>query len=190
MLRASAAALGVHQVRDLGYADSGHGPILSPDPPDRPGFGRADLHEAAARLGGMIREEHADVLLSYDSQGGYGHSDRVKVHQVGALAAEMTGTRILEVALRRDLVAVVSDPARLPGLTLRYDLRVVRSSYSPPSAITHRANCGRASIGSFDLPFGRVAVVAAPFGNTLVLRDLPEGHHCTVGKGKQPERSS
>jgi LmbE family N-acetylglucosaminyl deacetylase len=30
MLRASAAALGVQQVRHLGYADSGHGPILFP----------------------------------------------------------------------------------------------------------------------------------------------------------------
>ena len=35
MLRASAAALGVHQVRHLGYADSGSGPILFTDPPDR-----------------------------------------------------------------------------------------------------------------------------------------------------------
>jgi LmbE family N-acetylglucosaminyl deacetylase len=41
----------------------------------------------------MIREEHADVLLSYDPQGGYSHPDHVKVHQVGALAAQMTGTR-------------------------------------------------------------------------------------------------
>jgi len=33
VLRASASALGVHQVWHLGYADSGHGPILLPDPP-------------------------------------------------------------------------------------------------------------------------------------------------------------
>jgi len=64
MLRASAAALGVCQVRHLGYADSGHGPILFPDPPDRARFVRADLDEAAARLASLIREEHADVLVA------------------------------------------------------------------------------------------------------------------------------
>jgi LmbE family N-acetylglucosaminyl deacetylase len=41
-LRASAAVLGVHRVEHLGYADSGHGAILYPDPPDRRRFVRAD----------------------------------------------------------------------------------------------------------------------------------------------------
>jgi LmbE family N-acetylglucosaminyl deacetylase len=143
MLRASAAELGVHQVRHLGYADSGHGPILFPDPPDRPRFVRADLHEAAARLASMIREHDADVLLSYDPQGGYGHPDHVKVHQVGALAAKMSGTRILEATLPREPVAVLFYPARLLRLTVRYDPQVVRRSYSPRSAITHRVNVRR-----------------------------------------------
>ena len=143
MLRASAAALGVHQVRHLGYADSGHGPILFPDPPDRPRFVRADVGEAAARLASMIGEEHADVLLSYDPQGGYGHPDHVKVHQVGALAAAKTGTRILEATLPRELVALLFYPARLLRLTVRYDPEVVRGSYTPRSEITHRVNVHR-----------------------------------------------
>ncbi len=142
-LRASAAALGVHQVRHLGYADSGHGPVLFPDPPDRARFVRADPDEAAARLASMIREEHADVLLSYDPQGGYGHPDHVKVHRVGALAATMTGTRILEATLPRELVALLFYPARLLRLAVRYDPQVVRSSYTARSAITHRVNVRR-----------------------------------------------
>ena len=100
-LRASAAALGACRVEHLGYADSGHGPVLYPDPPDRVRFVRADLDEAAGRLASLIRDEGADVVLSYDARGGYGHPDHVKVHQVGARAAEMTGTRILEATLPR-----------------------------------------------------------------------------------------
>jgi LmbE family N-acetylglucosaminyl deacetylase len=143
MLRVSAAALGVHEVRHLGYADSGAGPILFPDPPDRVRFVRADLQEAAARLAALIREHDADVLLSYDAQGGYGHPDHVKVHLVGALAAKMTGTRILEATLPRELVVRLFYPARLLRLTVRYDPQVVRRSYSARSAITHRVNVRR-----------------------------------------------
>ena len=143
MLRASASALGVHEVRHLGYADSGHGPVLFPDPPDRARFVRADLEEAAARLANLIREEHADVLLSYDRQGGYGHPDHIKVHQVGALAAQMTRTRVLEATLPRELVALLFYPMRLLRLTVRFDPHVIRGSYSPRSAITHRVNVRR-----------------------------------------------
>ena len=82
--RASAAILGVARAEHLGYADSGHGPVLYPDPPGRVRFARADLDEAAGRLAAILREEQADLLLSYDPGGGYGHRDHVKVHAVGA----------------------------------------------------------------------------------------------------------
>ena len=63
--------------------------------PTRPGrvrFVRADPEEAAERLAAILREEQADVLLTYDANGGYGHRDHVKVHEVGARAAEIAGT--------------------------------------------------------------------------------------------------
>src|ERR1700728_2616549 len=81
--RASARILGAARTEDLGYADSGHGPVLYPDPPGKVRFARADLAAAAAKLADLIREEQADVLLSYDPRGGNGHRDHVKVHQVG-----------------------------------------------------------------------------------------------------------
>jgi LmbE family N-acetylglucosaminyl deacetylase len=64
-LRASAAQLGAARVVHLGYADSGHGPVLFPDPPDRPRFVRADPGEAAAKLAALIQDERAD--LRYDA---------------------------------------------------------------------------------------------------------------------------
>ena len=104
-LRASARALGVARVEHLGYADSGLGPQTLPDPPGRVRFVRADVEEAAERLAAILREEHADVLLTYDPNGGYGHPDHVKVHQVGARAAELAGTpRVLQATVPRDTI--------------------------------------------------------------------------------------
>ncbi|ONH24179.1 PIG-L deacetylase family protein [Pseudofrankia asymbiotica] len=104
-LDASAAALGAARVVYLGYADSGHGPLFFPDPADRQRFARADLDEAAGRLADLLREEKASVLLSYDARGGYGHRDHVRVHEVGARAADLAGgVRVLEATLPRETV--------------------------------------------------------------------------------------
>lgn len=49
-LRKSAAILGAARVEDLGYANSGHGPLLYDDPPGRQRFVRADLDEPVCLL--------------------------------------------------------------------------------------------------------------------------------------------
>ncbi|MEU2711447.1 PIG-L family deacetylase [Streptomyces sp. NPDC007205] len=54
-LRAAAAALGVQRVVHPGYADSGHGAILYPYPPDRARFVRADTEEATMPRDGVAR---------------------------------------------------------------------------------------------------------------------------------------
>ncbi|KAA2266580.1 PIG-L family deacetylase [Solihabitans fulvus] len=138
-LRASAAALGVARVVHLGYADSGHGPVLYPDPPDRTRFARATVEDAAARLADLLREERVEVLLSYDPMGGYGHRDHVRVHRVGAMAAELAGTpRVLEATMPREPVVRLFAVLRFLRLPLRYDPAVIRSAYSARAAITHR----------------------------------------------------
>jgi predicted enzyme related to lactoylglutathione lyase len=43
---------------------------------------------------------------------------------------------------------------------------------------------GRVLTGPFDIPVGRVAVVADPFGNTLILLDLSKGRYVTDGAGQ------
>ncbi len=143
-LGASAAALGVARVVHLGYADSGHGPLLYPDPPDRMRFARVATDEAAAVLADLLREERAEVLLSYDPRGGYGHRDHVKVHEVGARAAEMAGTvRVLEATLPREPIARVLRVLRFLRLPLRYDPQAISAAYTPRSVITHRIDVRR-----------------------------------------------
>jgi LmbE family N-acetylglucosaminyl deacetylase len=138
-LEAAAAILGVARVIYLGYADSGHGPILYPDPPDRVRFARADSDEAAQRLAGFLREEAADVLISYDAYGGYGHRDHVKVHEVGKRAADLTGVRVLEATLPRERVARALILARLLRLRV-FDESVLSRLFTPRASITHQVN--------------------------------------------------
>jgi LmbE family N-acetylglucosaminyl deacetylase len=140
-LRASAETLGAARVAHLGYADSGHGPVLYADPPGRTRFARADVEEAADRLAGIIREEQAGLLLSYDASGGYGHRDHVKVHEAGARAAQLAGNvRILEATWPREVYAWVYLAAWLSRLVVRQRPRASRMSGTPRAAITHRIN--------------------------------------------------
>ncbi|MFC5744134.1 PIG-L deacetylase family protein [Actinomadura rugatobispora] len=143
-LRASAAILGAERVVHLGYADSGHGPIFYPDPPDRVRFARADTEEAAGRLAAILREENAALLLSYDANGGYGHRDHVKVHEVGRRAAELAGVpRVLEATMPRDFAERMLALARFLRIPVRYDPADLRNTFSPSSAITHRIDVRR-----------------------------------------------
>ncbi|MCU1648224.1 MAG: N-acetyl-D-myo-inositol-2-amino-2-deoxy-alpha-D-glucopyranosidedeacetylase [Nocardia sp.] len=138
-LQASADVLGVSRVAYLGYADSGHGPILYPDPPGRMRFTRADLGEATRRLAAILDEERPEVLLSYDRHGGYGHRDHVRVHEVGTGAAHAAGVaRVLDATLPQEFLRKLTTPVRL----LRYDVAAIRDGYTPRAHITHRIDVG------------------------------------------------
>lgn len=142
-LRASAAILGADKALHLGYADSGQGPVLFEDPPGRTRFARADVGEAAEKLAALLTEQQADLLLSYDPQGGYGHRDHVRVHQVGARAAELTGVRVVEATVPRELAARFARLLLLSRLVSRHRVAEMRGYGMPRSAITHRVDVRR-----------------------------------------------
>jgi len=143
-LRVSATRLGVARVVHLGYADSGHGPVLYPDPPGQVRFARADPGEAAGKLAALLREEGADLLLSYDPQGQYGHRDHVMVHRVGARAASLAGpVRVLEGTAPRETIRRLFAPVRGLRLVVRHDMAAMRAGFTPRSAITHRVDVRR-----------------------------------------------
>jgi LmbE family N-acetylglucosaminyl deacetylase len=97
----SAEILGVQRVEFLGYHDSGM--IGTPENDLPEAFWQAPVDEAAERLAEILREEAADVLTAYDSDGSYGHPDHIQVHRVGLRAAELAGTpRFFEATMNRD----------------------------------------------------------------------------------------
>jgi LmbE family N-acetylglucosaminyl deacetylase len=141
--RASVAVLGADKALHLGYADSGHGSPLLDDPPGRIRFVRADVEEAAGKLAAILEEEQADLLISYDAQGGYGHRDHVQVHRVGARAAELTGIRVVEATIPRELVARAALPLVTLRLVRRHRLTEMQHYGTPKSAITQRIDVRR-----------------------------------------------
>lgn len=115
---ASAEALGVDRIDDLGYRDSGMTGWEGNGHPDS--FWRADVDEAATRLAVILRDEGADVLTIYDWHGGYGHPDHIQVHRVGKraaeiAAAELPGLRVLESTMNRDEMRRGIEMARQMG---------------------------------------------------------------------------
>lgn len=141
--RASAAILGAGKAVHLGYADSGHGPVLFDDPPGRTRFARADVEEAARKLATLLTEENADLLFSYDANGGYGHRDHIQVHKVGARAAELTGVRVLEATVPRELIARLAWVLLALRLVKRTRFAELQRFGRTRRAITHRVSVRR-----------------------------------------------
>lgn len=131
-LHRSAAAIGCAKVLELNYPDSGiHN--------ENNGFASLDVEGPALRLAKILNDERADVLTSYDRNGGYGHPDHIQVHRVGKRAAELAGTPVL-------LEATVDRTALIRALWLLNKLKLAPSDFAPErlaaayterSAITH-----------------------------------------------------
>ena len=97
----SAEILGVQRVVWLGYQDSGMTGWEQNSHPDS--FSSAPLDEAAEKVATVLREEAADVLVTYDWHGNYGHPDHIKVHHVGHKAAALAATpTVFEATMNRD----------------------------------------------------------------------------------------
>jgi len=114
----SAEILGVQRVEWLGYTDSGM--MGTPENELLGSFWTADLDGAAERLSAILRDEEADILTIYDSDGNYGHPDHIQVHRVGLRAAELAGTpHVFEGTINRDHIKramlAAAEAGDLPG---------------------------------------------------------------------------
>jgi N-acetyl-1-D-myo-inositol-2-amino-2-deoxy-alpha-D-glucopyranoside deacetylase len=83
-LRAACTALGVADQRFLGgigrWRDSG---MAGTPANERPrAFVNGSLEEQAAALAEILAEVRPQVVVSYDPNGGYGHPDHIRAHQV------------------------------------------------------------------------------------------------------------
>lgn len=97
--QAAADAIGIHRREWLGFADSG---LDSTAQSHVESLCAVDLDEAAQRLVQLLADENADVVIGYDAQGGYGHPDHIRVHQLVHRAAELHGTQqVFEATLDR-----------------------------------------------------------------------------------------
>jgi N-acetyl-1-D-myo-inositol-2-amino-2-deoxy-alpha-D-glucopyranoside deacetylase len=72
------------------------------------------MDEAASALAAIIQEVAADVIVTYDANGFYGHPDHIQAHRVARRAHQMTGesAKFYATALPR---SVLADATKLPA---------------------------------------------------------------------------
>ena len=114
-LEAACEALGVTDHRFLGgagrYRDSGM--MGLPDNDDPRCFWQANVDEAAAGLRSIIDEVAADVIVTYNANGFYGHPDHIQAHRVTRRAVELAAreTKFYATAIPR---SVLAEAVKLP----------------------------------------------------------------------------
>jgi len=79
--------LGVDRQEFLGYRDSGMAGTGANDNPSS--FHLAPLREAGERLAVLLREERPEVVVTYTSDGTYGHPDHIKAHHATVAALDL-----------------------------------------------------------------------------------------------------
>lgn len=114
-LRTAAAALGVQDVRFLGYRDSGM--AGTPENKDPRAFVNADATPVIGQLVAGIRDIRPDVVVTFDPGGVYGHPDHVmmcdRVTAAVDIAAEPGGTGVPHQVARLYYIAVPKSVMRL-----------------------------------------------------------------------------
>jgi LmbE family N-acetylglucosaminyl deacetylase len=78
------------------------------------------LEEAAERVAELIRRYRPEVLVTYDSNGGYGHPDHIQAHRAAVAAAESTGipAKVYYSAIGRADVQVMRERLEAAGINV------------------------------------------------------------------------
>ena len=150
-LDAACAALGVTDHRFLGepgrWHDSGMMGVPSNDWDGV--FWKADVDEAARALLKIIREVEPQVLVTYDSNGFYGHPDHIQAHRVAWRAFELADglvSKFYATALPKSVLFEGIQAMRLE--------RDARAASGPDQADAGPASRFEAVTSVDDLPFG------------------------------------
>jgi LmbE family N-acetylglucosaminyl deacetylase len=104
-LRSAAGHLKVSHLELLGYHDSGMVGWEANEDPEV--FCNVPLAEPTGRIAELMRRYEPQVVVTYDSNGGYGHPDHIQAHRATVAAAESTGipAKVYYVAIPRSGVA-------------------------------------------------------------------------------------
>jgi N-acetyl-1-D-myo-inositol-2-amino-2-deoxy-alpha-D-glucopyranoside deacetylase len=145
-LAAACEALGVTDHRFLGgpgrWRDSGM--MDTPSNDWEGAFWRADVDDAAGQLTEIIGAVRPQVLVTYDSNGFYGHPDHIQAHRVAWRAFEMSD----------GLVSKFYATA-VPKSVLAEGMRLVRGAQAEAAGAARSAGSEFESVESVeDLPFG------------------------------------
>ncbi|MEU0795191.1 N-acetyl-1-D-myo-inositol-2-amino-2-deoxy-alpha-D-glucopyranoside deacetylase [Amycolatopsis sp. NPDC005961] len=170
-LKAACAALGVSRHRYLGgigrWRDSGMAGTPSAAHPRA--FTGGSVDEQAAQLAEILDEVRPQVVVTYDSFGGYGHPDHVRAHEITMAAAPgaESVTRVFHTvassdAVRAGLAALRAGETEYPvppddelpvtpdeEITTRLDV----AAYVPAKLAALRAHATQLAVVDGDVPY-------------------------------------
>jgi N-acetyl-1-D-myo-inositol-2-amino-2-deoxy-alpha-D-glucopyranoside deacetylase len=123
-LRTAAAALGVQDVRFMGYRDSGM--AGTPENQDPRAFVNADATSVVGHLVALIRDVRPDVVVTFDPGGVYGHPDHVAMcdrvtsavdaaAQPGGAGAPHQVARLYYIAVPKSVMRLFREVAEAAG---------------------------------------------------------------------------
>ena len=117
-LESSAKLLGVDRLETFGYRDSGMAGW--PENDDEGAFIRQPLDEVAERIAAVLDEEQAQVVVTYDSNGFYGHPDHIHTHlaTMAAVVATASVERVYFPAIPESMLAAFLELAKGAGMEL------------------------------------------------------------------------
>jgi LmbE family N-acetylglucosaminyl deacetylase len=115
-LESSCEILGVRHLELLGYRDSGM--MGWPQNSDPGTFWNTPVAEAAAPLAELMRRYRPQVVITYDSNGFYGHPDHIQAHRITLAAVEATGipSKLYNPAVPRSAFAQLGERLRELGV--------------------------------------------------------------------------
>lgn len=144
-LASSADVLGVARTVWLGFGDSGLAGDRSAGPGEPATLCSVPVAVAAEQLAAVLTEEPADVLVTYDGNGGYGHPDHVRCHEVAVAAAAAVGTpRVFEATVPRDLLLRgIRTASRFYRFPPEFDPSSFERAFTASADITHRVDVRR-----------------------------------------------
>ena len=116
-LRAACAALGVTDVRFLGYRDSGMDG--TPENKDGRAYVNAPADEVIGKLAALFRDDPPAVVFTFDESGIYGHPDHKAIHRHATAAfdrAAAPGARLLYTAIPKSVAKIIGEQLRAAGV--------------------------------------------------------------------------
>src|SRR5262245_10301816 len=129
----SVRILGISRLAKLGYRDSGM--AGTPDNDNPASFNQADFEQAVEKVVRLVREERPQVIVTYDENGGYGHPDHIRAHQVAVAAFD-----------------AAADPARFPDAGAAFAPTRLVYGVIPRSAFQRMAE--RIREAGIEMPWG------------------------------------
>ena len=115
-LARSCEVLGVRQLENLGYPDSG---MMGWPDNDAPGsFWSTPVADSSAKLAELMERYRPQVVVTYDANGFYGHPDHIQAHRITMAAVEATGipSKVYFTAVPRSRLAELGRRLREAGL--------------------------------------------------------------------------